>query len=262
MFASGARLRIGRDVASPRAKAIDATKAPARLRSSTRLSSISSPSNKSFSYLSVKQPKIVRFNNSILFCRQFATGSSKGKNVIDIVKDDHKKVDALFETMLGSGSEQSKQEALNETVISLSEHSVAEEVLLYPAIRKAGNNAPQLVDHALDEHQTAKDLLEKIRKMKPSDSDFPATLKELVEGVRHHVKEEESTILPLLQRIISDEDLVTMGEHFNYAKKVAPPVPHPGAPNKPPFNVVMAPISTFLDKIKQVVKGEDSGAQA
>jgi len=53
-----------------------------------------------------------------------------------------------------------------------------------------------------------------------------------------------------------------MGEHFNTAKKIAPPTPHPGAPNTPPFNIAMAPIATFLDKLKQVVKGEKSSAQA
>jgi len=133
--------------------------------------------------------------------------------------------------------------------------------LLYPALRKTANN-PQQADASLREHQEAKEVLEKIRKVKPNEADFQPLLNQLVRSIRHHVKEEESIVLPQLQEAISPEDLVSMGGHFMTAKKLAPPTPHPEAPQTPPFNVAMAPIATFLDKLKQVVKREPSSAQA
>jgi len=47
-----------------------------------------------------------------------------------------------------------------------------------------------------------------------------------------------------------------MGDHFTTVKKLAPSIPHPNAPNEPPGNVLLAPITAFMDRLKQAVSGE------
>jgi len=56
--------------------------------------------------------------------------------------------------------------------------------------------------------------------------------------------------------VLSENDLITMGDHFVTAKKYSPSSPHPGAPNTYPYNVILAPITTFIDKLKHAVLPE------
>jgi hemerythrin superfamily protein len=76
--------------------------------------------------------------------------------------------------------------------------------VLYPAVsraaRKADGKARQLLEHSLEEHDTVEELLDELADMDPSDARFMRLGKKLIRNVRHHVREEESLIFPLLRR--------------------------------------------------------------
>jgi hypothetical protein len=38
------------------------------------------------------------------------------------------------------------------------------------------------------------------------------------------------------------------------AEKAAPTHPHPQAPSKPPFNLVLGPIATIVDRVKDAAR--------
>jgi succinate dehydrogenase/fumarate reductase-like Fe-S protein len=76
--------------------------------------------------------------------------------------------------------------------------------------------------------------------------------------VHKHVQYEESQILPMFQSRLEKDHLVRLGEFWEQAKKTAPTLPHPGAPNTAPANIFTGPLLAFFDKIKETVAG---GAQ-
>ena len=70
-----------------------------------------------------------------------------------------------------------------------------------------------LLDEAEVEHATAKDLIDQIQSMDPTDELYDAKVKVLGEYVNHHVQEEEGELFPRCQD--ADIDLEELGEEIS-----------------------------------------------
>jgi hypothetical protein len=69
-----------------------------------------------------------------------------------------------------------------------------------------------LIDEALVEHASAKELIAQIQVMAPEDDLFDARVKVLSEQIEHHVKEEEEEMFPLAKKM--KLNLVELGEQM------------------------------------------------
>lgn len=115
------------------------------------------------------------------------------QDAIAILTADHRKVHALFEqfsTMKEKGSDQDKAAIVEQVCNELTIHTALEEEIFYPAVRKAIDDA-DLMDEALVEHAGAKQLIEQLLSMDPSDELYDAKVTVLGEQIDHHVEEEE-----------------------------------------------------------------------
>lgn len=74
-----------------------------------------------------------------------------------------------------------------------------QEQIFYPAVRKAIDD-DDLMEEAEIEHESAKTLIRRLKRMKPSDAAYVPTFTVLCEYVMHHVKEEESEMFPKAQQ--------------------------------------------------------------
>lgn len=124
---------------------------------------------------------------------QSQTGVSS--TVIDMLKEDHQKVKALFEEFENAKDSRSKQRIVETALMELDVHAKLEEGLIYPAIRPEIDDE-DLMDEALEEHHVVHVLIAELKKMKPSDDRFDAKFTVLAENVKHHIKEEESEMFP------------------------------------------------------------------
>lgn len=88
---------------------------------------------------------------------------------------------------------------VSEVCAALESHAKLEEELFYPAVRKALHDE-DLMHEAEIEHEFAKTLIRRLRRMKPDNPAYVPTFTVLCEYVKHHVKEEESEIFPKAQR--------------------------------------------------------------
>ena len=128
--------------------------------------------------------------------------SAARKEVLDMLLEDHKSVKKLFREFEKLDVEEDAEEAESLIALTCAElklHTQLEEECFYPAVRGALNEA-DLVDEAEVEHASAKQLIEQLEKMDIEDEKLSATFRVLGEYVKHHVKEEESEMLPELQR--------------------------------------------------------------
>ena len=173
------------------------------------------------------------------------------RDAVDVLVSDHRHVEALFSRLESGPVEQA---ALDELIRELSIHAAIEEQVLYPAIRKeVGDEA--LVEHSLEEHQEAKELLRSIEKGGAEDPETPQLLTKLIASVREHVQEEEGQVLPKLRSSVAPETLITIGEALEKAKKTAPTHPHPNAPNTPPGNIIAGGPAALVDRARDKIKG-------
>ena len=133
---------------------------------------------------------------------------SEGPNALEMLREDHQKVQALFDEFEGADN-RSRQGIGNQILTELEIHATLEETLIYPAIREALDE-DDMMDEALEEHHVVERMIKALRKMQPKDERYRAKFKVLSEIVKHHVEEEESEILPKAEG--TDLDFTALGE--------------------------------------------------
>jgi hemerythrin superfamily protein len=132
------------------------------------------------------------------------------QDAISLLTEDHELVKSLFEQYdeLGERAHVSKHKLALRICDELTRHTMIEEEIFYPAVRKAIKD-DDLMDEALVEHASAKDLVAQLQAMEPGDALFDAKVKVLSEMIDHHVEEEESDMFPKVRK--SKLDLMELG---------------------------------------------------
>ena len=139
-----------------------------------------------------------------------ATQSSSAKNAapagtdaIEMLIADHRNVEQLFKRYDKLAEEEgtyNEKEALAATICAeLTIHAQVEEEIFYPAAREVLDEE-DLVDEAVVEHASAKDLIAQLADMSPDDDLYDAKIKVLSELIEHHVEEEEDEMFPKLKK--------------------------------------------------------------
>lgn len=176
-----------------------------------------------------------------------ATASTKttkkkaSPDAIAMLKEDHRKVEQLFEEFLTSHKQEIAQQIFQELHI----HSTLEEELLYPALQKEGDRGElaaleegdevldraemiegddddededeetaeevgeDIIASAYEDHQSVKELIQRLKGLDPSGTDFQQGMVELQEMVKDHVSEEEDVLLPEAQLKLDTKTLAT-----------------------------------------------------
>jgi len=129
--------------------------------------------------------------------------SSDEIDAIDLLKEDHDEVNALFKDyeMLaeGNGDAGDRRELSKRICGMLAVHAMIEEEFFYPAARAANVDAA-LLNEAEIEHGSAKQLIAEIGAAQTDDPLYDARVQVLGEYIRHHVKEEEEELFPACRK--------------------------------------------------------------
>lgn len=128
--------------------------------------------------------------------------ASLRESVLDMLKDDHKRVKKAFrdfEKIDPHEDPEGAAELVEQTCSELEVHAQLEEEIFYPAVREAISEA-DLVTEAEVEHKSAKQLIADIRSLSPEDEKYAASFTVLGEYVKHHIREEEQEMFKQLER--------------------------------------------------------------
>lgn len=140
---------------------------------------------------------------------------------IELIKEDHRRVEALFEEYEAFGDDAYAQKAeLVATIIDeLEAHTEMEETIAYPVFREAfDDEGDKKVEEAYAEHDVAKNLMEDLKTLDPQDPQFDAKVKVLKENIEHHVGEEEDDLLPSAEENVSGEEMARIGQEMQAFK--------------------------------------------
>jgi hemerythrin superfamily protein len=133
-----------------------------------------------------------------------------------MIRQDHKKVEGLFKKFEQTKGAQAKRRLAENAMAELEVHAALEEEIFYPAVKREVDDG-SMVQEAIEEHQTVKQLISELKGMAEADDEFESQFSQLIENVQHHVEEEENEMLPKAEE--SDMDLNSLGEQMAQRKQ-------------------------------------------
>ncbi len=197
--------------------------------------------------------------------RTRATGArtpGRTSDAIVLLKADHRAVETLFRSFERSGdsAHKTRRRLVDEMIANLSAHAFVEEQVLYPAAKREVPSAHDLVMEAVEEHHVVKWQLQELVGLDPRDERFAAKVTVLIEGVRHHVDEEEAEFFPKVRAALGRKRLVELGGELEEVRRDAPRLPHPRLPDGPVDHLVPEVVTHVIDRAKDVVASVRSGS--
>ena len=162
------------------------------------------------------------------------------EDALAILKADHQEVEKLFVSFgqAGDRAYKTKRRLVDQMIEALSVHAFIEEQVLYPAAQHDVASAGDDVLEALEEHHIVKWELQELLDLDPTDERFTAKVTVLAENVRHHVREEEKELFPLLRSKLPKARLQELGGPVGGGAggrtPSSPPPPSGGTARPPP----------------------------
>ena len=161
------------------------------------------------------------------------TDTAGAPDVVELLETDH----ARIHDLIAAGDRWA-------VVRELSSHLVAEDQLVYPALRRAVNDVDELIDACLDGDHELEEALLAVDKEEVADLDAVAAL------FSAHVQAIETEVFPRMRATIDNERLVALGDSLQEVVRSAPTHPHPHNPDEGAFEVVADAIAAEIDQIR------------
>lgn len=142
-------------------------------------------------------------------------------DILSVLKEEHRAVSAMLDEARDCEPDDERIDELAHTIEQeLTAHAALEERLFYPELRDRAEETDERVDvfEAYTEHEVVKHLLALLKSGRKRDELFKAELQVLGESVKHHVREEESTIFAIARELLDQEELEDIGERWQSAK--------------------------------------------
>jgi hemerythrin superfamily protein len=174
------------------------------------------------------------------------------QDVVDVIKAQHQQVRLLFSKLEGLTGEAALG-PFQELTRLLAVHETAEEMVVYPALRKApGGEA--VAERRKEEEAQAKQALSDLESLGPESAEFARGLASFKSMVEAHAGGEEDEVLPLLRSHLDAQELGDMRKLFEAAEKAAPTHPHPHGPDGALGNLVVGPAVAIMDKVRDALR--------
>jgi hemerythrin-like domain-containing protein len=183
-------------------------------------------------------------------------------DALAFLRADHESVLGMFEGLdANPGSGEAELQARNNMVTTLviaeSQHEAIEQQHFWPAVRQALPDGDALADRAIEQEDSAKHTLQKLEDGHAGDPEFEAALINFITAARKHIEFEQNTVWPLVQDVMSADELTDLGAKLEQAKAMAPTRPHPNTPSDPTVLETMGAGAAMVDKARDKLTGRD-----
>lgn len=179
------------------------------------------------------------------------------KTGLHSIRNDHTLFRTNFDRLLRETNLAAKTALFNDTIKAMAQHDVAEEVVLYPAIRNLGLG--EMADLALQQTRDMERLLYDMDQKYGSGIDDNAAFNAYLTRLRdtfemHGAGLEESKLLPTLEQNLSLEDIESLNQWIERIKPLAPTRPHPDGPQFVVGQLFVGPVVSFIDRFRDMSK--------
>lgn len=140
-------------------------------------------------------------------------------NAIELLKEDHDKVDKLFQKVKATPDGDHK-DLFEQIKAELDVHTHIEETIFYPKLKEEGDDElKDIVLEGIEEHRQAKMFLKELAALSDDSEKFDPKLKVLMEDIEHHVVEEEGEMFKLVEEQFDASVLEELGAEMEAEKK-------------------------------------------
>ena len=139
---------------------------------------------------------------------------------LSMALDHHDQIRTAFEACRSAPAGAGRTKALKELALVLNGHSLAEEVVLYPALAKAGEKGH--AGMAYTEQTTAKMQMAELERIDPAADDWRDKLEHIRGAVLHHIYEEENRWFIELKEQYDDQAFLTQRYQEEFGRYVRP----------------------------------------
>jgi hemerythrin superfamily protein len=169
-------------------------------------------------------------------------------DVISLLAQDHEAIGERF-SELGHAGPDVRGQLFWELMDQLVRHEVAEEVVVYPALRQEPGGAV-IAEARTREESEAEQLLARLEKLDPTTEEFRGAIRDLASAVLDHARREEAEVFPLLAANEESGYLALLGQKFKGEKLAAPNHPHPHVPDSRLAQKLVGPVAAFVDRMR------------
>jgi len=141
-------------------------------------------------------------------------------NAFNLLKSDHEKVAGILTSIEETTERAAKgrEELFARLKQELDLHAKIEEEIFYPALEES-EETREVTLEAYEEHRLVKQLLAELE-MEPKDTEeWTAKFTVLKENIEHHVEEEEGEMFKQARKVLSEDEIETLGNRLQEAKK-------------------------------------------
>jgi len=180
------------------------------------------------------------------------------QDVVDVLTGDHRQVEGLITEIRRAESGPDRRELADVLIAELVRHSVAEEMHVYPAMRKHLPDGDEAVEHDVEEHKELEATMKQLEGADADGDDFARLIDELATILSDHVQDEESEQFPKLREAVPHDEL-ELADKVRAAKEAAPTRPHPASPNAELFHKTAGPGVGMIDRLRDKLSGRTTG---
>jgi len=143
-------------------------------------------------------------------------------DLYQLLKQDHQKAKRLFEQLRDTPDRaaKSRERLFAQLKQEFELHTEVEEEHFYPALRD-GDEAKDLIEDALEEHNEMEEMLEELDGADKDDESWTEQLAEFQESFEYHVQEEETQLFPRAQKVLKKEQADEIAAAIEKEKEAA-----------------------------------------
>jgi hypothetical protein len=172
---------------------------------------------------------------------------------------DHNIIKANIEQLLSMDStlepnKDAKQRLLNDTIALISQHDVAEEVVIYRSVRKIEKSKSKPAKIQLKDLEKILYDIDKDYGSSVENPNFNSRLKTFETAFLQHIAFVETGMIPIIESHHSPEDLEKVNNWYGRVKKLAPSRPHPDGPHSTAGQIAAGPALSFVDMMRDLGK--------
>lgn len=180
------------------------------------------------------------------------TNLTDDRDVVAILREQHRSVRRLMSSIT-SAAPGARGDSFEPLVRLLAVHETAEEMVVYPALRKrAGDEGARIAEARKQEEDQAKKTLSDLEKLDPSSDAYLRMFETFSAAVEEHASAEEEEVFPLLARTTDAEVLRDLGGQLQVAEGIAPTHPHKNAPESAVGNMLVGPFVSMVDRVRDL----------